>query len=123
MSIQSEINRISQNVGDSLTAVSEKGVTVPTGSTSDDLPGLIRSIQTGSNLDPAVDDENLLLDSTVDPIVVTPARQKGANIASYSSSGSYKITSSGLRTDYNVRVKARIPLTRLVQCALLLQRF
>lgn len=101
MSIQSEINRISQNVGDSLTAVSEKGVTVPTGSTSDDLPGLIRSIQTGSNLDPAVDDENLLLDSTVDPIVVTPARQKGANIASYSSSGGYKITSSGLRTYYN----------------------
>ena len=101
MSIQSEINRISQNVGDSLTAVSEKGVTVPTGSTSDDLPGLIRSIQTGSNLDPAVDDENLLLDSTVDPIVVTPARQKGANISSYSSFSGYKITSSGLRTERN----------------------
>lgn len=50
MSIQSEITRISENVSDSLDAVAEKGVTVPLGSTSDDLPDLIRSIQTGSNI-------------------------------------------------------------------------
>lgn len=48
MSIQSEINRISQNVADSLTAVAAKGVVVPSGSNSDDLPELIASIQTGS---------------------------------------------------------------------------
>ena len=48
MSIQSEINRISQNVADSLTAVAAKGVVVPNGSNSDDLPELIASIQTGS---------------------------------------------------------------------------
>ena len=47
MSIQSEIIRISQNVADSLTAVAAKGVTVPTGSTSDDLPDLIAAIQQG----------------------------------------------------------------------------
>lgn len=47
MSIQSEIDRISQNVSDSLDAVAAKGATVPAGSTSDDLPSLIASIQTG----------------------------------------------------------------------------
>lgn len=48
MSIQSEIDRIAQNVSDSLDAVAAKGVTVPAGSTSDDLPSLIASIPTGS---------------------------------------------------------------------------
>ena len=47
MSISSEISRISQNVADSLTAVANKGVTVPVGSTSDDLPDLIAQITTG----------------------------------------------------------------------------
>lgn len=44
MSIQSEINRISGNVSDSLDAVAEKGVTVPQGANSDDLAGLIAII-------------------------------------------------------------------------------
>ena len=48
MSIASEIARISQNVSDSLDAVAAKGVTVPSGSTSDDLAGLIALISTGS---------------------------------------------------------------------------
>ncbi len=47
MSIASEINRIQQNVTDSLAAVANKGVTVPTGSTSDDLPDLIAQITGG----------------------------------------------------------------------------
>lgn len=47
MSISSEISRISQNVSDSLAAVAAKGVTVPTGSTSDDLPDLIAQITGG----------------------------------------------------------------------------
>lgn len=47
MSIASEISRISQNVADSLDAVAAKGVTVPTGSTSDDLPELIAQITSG----------------------------------------------------------------------------
>lgn len=49
MSISSEITRISGNVSDSLSAVAAKGVTVPSGSTSDDLAGLIAQIQTGGS--------------------------------------------------------------------------
>lgn len=55
MSIASEINRISQNVADSLTAVANKGVTVPSGSTSDDLPGLIAQITGGGGAITIVD--------------------------------------------------------------------
>ena len=45
MSIASEINRISTNVGDALTAIHNKGVTIPSGSNSDDLADLIGQIQ------------------------------------------------------------------------------
>jgi len=48
MSIASEIARLSQNVSDSLDAVAAKGVVVPSGSNSDDLPGLIAQITSGS---------------------------------------------------------------------------
>ena len=47
MSIASEISRISQNVSDALTAISNKGVTVPSGSNSDDLATLIAQISGG----------------------------------------------------------------------------
>jgi hypothetical protein len=47
MSIQSEITRITGARDSSFTAVTNKGVTVPTGSTIDDLPSLIGQIQTG----------------------------------------------------------------------------
>ena len=47
MSIASEIARLSKNVSDSLDAVAAKGVTVPSGSNSDDLPGLIAQITGG----------------------------------------------------------------------------
>lgn len=47
MSIQSEINRISGNVANALTAIANKGVTIPAGSNSDDLATLIGQIQTG----------------------------------------------------------------------------
>ena len=57
MSILSEINRIAQNVADSLTAVAAKGVTVPTGSTSDDLPELISQISSGSGSAITITDE------------------------------------------------------------------
>lgn len=45
MSISSEITRISTNVSDSLSAVAAKGVSIPQGSNSDDLAGLIADIQ------------------------------------------------------------------------------
>ena len=47
MSIQTEIDRISGNVSAALSAIVEKGVTVPDGSTSDALAGLIASIEAG----------------------------------------------------------------------------
>lgn len=42
-----QIIRIRENVSDALTAIGNKGVTVPSGSNSDDLADLIGSIQTG----------------------------------------------------------------------------
>lgn len=44
MSISSEISRISTNVSNALTAISNKGVTVPSDSNSDDLADLIAEI-------------------------------------------------------------------------------
>lgn len=47
MSIQSEITRISGNVSDALDAIEAKGVTIPSGSNSDDLADLIAQITGG----------------------------------------------------------------------------
>lgn len=49
MSISTEITRISGNVSDALTAIGAKGVTVPSGSNSDDLATLITSIPTSTS--------------------------------------------------------------------------
>ena len=49
MSISSEITRISGNVADALTAIGAKGVTVPSGATSDDLADLISAITSGGS--------------------------------------------------------------------------
>lgn len=48
MSIQSQITRLSANVSDAFAAIESKGVTVPSGSKSDDLADLIGQIPTGS---------------------------------------------------------------------------
>ena len=48
MSISSQITRIAKNVSESLDAVAAKGVTIPTGSNSDDLPGLIAQISSST---------------------------------------------------------------------------
>lgn len=45
--ISTQIARISGNVSDALTAIAAKGVTVPSGSNSDDLATLIAAIETG----------------------------------------------------------------------------
>ena len=51
MSVQSEIDRISGNISDSLDAVASKGVAVPAGANSDSLAGLIRSIEVGGGIE------------------------------------------------------------------------
>ena len=48
MSIASEITRITNKRDASFTAVANKGVTVPSGSTIDDLPDLINAISGSS---------------------------------------------------------------------------
>lgn len=48
MSIESEINRISNNVSNSLTAVADMGASVPVGANSNNLPDLIRAIPTAT---------------------------------------------------------------------------
>lgn len=48
MSIQSEVARLSGAAADLAEAIEEKGVTVPTGARLDDLPALVRQIQTVS---------------------------------------------------------------------------
>lgn len=47
MSIQTEINRISGNVNSALSAIADKGVSVPSGANSDDLAGLIAQVESG----------------------------------------------------------------------------
>lgn len=47
MSIQTQIDRISGNVSAALSAIAEKGVTVPDGSNSDALAELIAAIEAG----------------------------------------------------------------------------
>lgn len=65
MSISSEISRISGNVSDALTAIGNKGVTVPQGSTSDDLATLIGSIQTGGGSSAQIKTGSVTGDGTI----------------------------------------------------------
>ena len=58
MSISSEITRISGNVSDALTAIANKGVTVPSGSNSDDLATLIAQITGGGGAGAVYQDAN-----------------------------------------------------------------
>lgn len=70
MSIQSEITRISGNVSDALTAIGAKGVTVPSGSNSDDLADLIAQISGGG-------DSGYTLTTIVPQQTITPASSDG----------------------------------------------
>lgn len=63
MSISSEINRISGNVSDALAAIANKGVTVPSGSNSDDLADLIGQISGGGTTYTTVFDEDMVMRS------------------------------------------------------------
>lgn len=51
MSIETEINRISANVSDTLSAISEMGGEVPEGATSNDMASGVRSIPVGAKID------------------------------------------------------------------------
>ena len=87
MSISSEISRIAQNVADSLTAVANKGVTVPVGSNSDDLPDLIAQIETGGG-------GSIVITDTLDEHGGTIRTIKAESVRMQSKSGINPSTSS-----------------------------
>jgi uncharacterized protein (TIGR02145 family) len=80
MSIASEITRLQGVKADILTAIADKGVTVPVGSALDDCPGLISSI-TGGGGD--VDISTQMIDSEVGIKVVDENGYVGATITDY----------------------------------------
>ena len=61
MSIKSEVNRLSTNVKNTLNAISAKGVTVPPGSTSDDMASLVSQINTLMNVTFELDENGNLI--------------------------------------------------------------
>lgn len=89
MSIQSEITRISGNVSDSFSEIEAKGVTVPSDANSDDLPELIRAIDTNVQADWAEDD-------STDPayILNKPTIPNNSNWVNGSATGSVRTVGS-----------------------------
>lgn len=61
MSIQAQITRLENNVNNALSAIADKGVTVPSNAKSDDLSTLIGSISTSENLDTELTEQESLI--------------------------------------------------------------
>ena len=106
MSISSEISRISGNVSDSLAAVAAKGVTVPSGSTSDNLADLIAQIagtpnlQAKTNISPTTSSQTIRPDTGYDGLssVQINAMPSGSVTAPASITGSSATVSTGTNT-------------------------
>ena len=99
MSIQSEINRISGNVANALTAIANKGVTIPAGSNSDDLATLIGQIQQGGGGTGAISivDTPDAAGGTVRTITAVDISDTTA-VAADVAQGKYFYTSAGVKT-------------------------
>ena len=99
MSIQSEINRISGNVANALTAIANKGVTIPAGSNSDDLATLIGQIQQGGGGTGAISivDTPDTAGGTVRTITAVDISDTTA-VAADVAQGKYFYTSAGVKT-------------------------
>lgn len=67
--LETKIQRIQTNVTAALAKIAEKGVTVPDGSTSDDLEGLIESIPAGGGGTSVLDTCTVIIE-TDEPFVV-----------------------------------------------------
>lgn len=88
MSIASQISRLTQNVSDALDAIEAKGVTIPSGSNSDDLADLISQIQQGGG------SGGIVITDTPDPAGGTVRTITAVEI-----SGTKQITQNGTGID------------------------
>lgn len=80
MSIASEISRISGNITDAFDAIEDKGVTVPTGSTSDDLANLISQISGGGGGNVIVSETTDSHGGTVIEITATTVQMQSKSV-------------------------------------------
>lgn len=87
MSIASEITRLQGVKSDILTAIGDKGVTVPAGSALDDCPGLIASIPSGGN-----DDVIAIGEFTYETVVIGQLRWTKKNLKSVVTGVNYPAT-------------------------------
>lgn len=92
MSIETEITRISTNVSDTLSAVSEMGGEVPEGATSNDMAAGVRSIPVGAKIDDTTPSSTTVYSSQKIESVVSDlneAKANNADLAKVAKSGSY----------------------------------
>lgn len=78
MSIETEITRISTNVSDTLSAVSEMGGEVPEGATSNDMAAGVRSIPVGAKIDDTTPSSTTVYSSQKIESVVSELNQANA---------------------------------------------
>ena len=99
MSISSEIARIAGNVSSALTAIANKGVTVPSGSNSDDLADLIGQISGGGGGTPAISvvDTTDTHGGTIREITALDISDTTA-VAADVAQGKYFYTAAGVKT-------------------------
>lgn len=79
MSIETEITRISTNVSDTLSAVSEMGGEVPEGATSNDMAAGVRSIPVGAKIDDTTPSSTTVYSSQKIESVVSALNEAIAN--------------------------------------------
>ena len=92
MSIETEINRISTNVSDTLSAISEMGGEVPDGATSDDMASGVRSIPVGAKIDDTTPSSTTTYSSQKIESELSTLNEAKANnddLAAVAKSGSY----------------------------------
>ena len=92
MSIETEINRISTNVSDTLSAISEMGGEVPDGATSDDMASGVRSIPVGAKIDDTTPSSTTTYSSSKIESEISKlneAKANNADLAAVAKSGRY----------------------------------